>query len=73
MVKQVAADLVPEPDTGRVSTSVLKQRLGISGGVVYHFSESLHGDVDFFRAQASWWLGEKQVVNTLNAGLTLTW
>lgn len=72
-VKQVSADLMVDPSTGQIPTSVLKQRLGISAGVVYHFSESLHGDIDFFRAEVSWWLGEKQIVNTLNAGLTLTW
>ena len=46
---------------------------GPGRGVVYHFSDYLHFDIDYFRASAEWWLGETQVVNTFNAGLTLTW
>jgi hypothetical protein len=72
-VHEVPADVVPDPNTGMVSTSVLKQRVGIGAGVVYHLSDSLHYDIDYFRADAEWWLGETQVVNTINTGLTLTW
>ena len=28
---------------------------------------------DYFRAQATWFYGESQVVNVLNAGLTFNW
>ncbi len=59
--------------TGTQMVSVLKQRVGLAGGVVYHFSDYLHFDIDYFRASAEWWLGETQVVNTFNSGLTLTW
>ena len=73
-VHEVQGDLLDiDATTGMRSVSVLKQRVGIAGAVVYHFSEFLHFDIDYFRASAEWWLGEKQVVNTFNSGLTLTW
>jgi hypothetical protein len=51
----------------------LKSQMGISGVIVYHFTSYLHGAVDYFRSDVKWWLGEEQVVNSFNAGLTLTW
>jgi hypothetical protein len=56
-----------------VGYSVIKQQLGISAGVVYHFTQSLHFDIDYFRAQFAWYLGEKQAVNFVNAGATIQW
>jgi len=72
-VHEVIADVTADPNTGMISMSVLKQRVGIAGGVVYHLADNLHLDVDYFRADADWWLGESQVVNTINTGITLTW
>jgi len=73
-VHEVPGDLLDiDPNTGNRSVSVLKQRVGLAGAVVYHFSDYLHFDIDYFRASAEWWLGETQVVNTFNSGLTLTW
>lgn len=60
---------LPDP----IEFSVAKQQLGISAGVVYHFSEQLHLDVDYFRAQFEWHQGEKQSVNFVNAGMTVQW
>jgi hypothetical protein len=51
----------------------LKSQMGISGVIVYHFTSYLHGAVDYFRSDVKWWLGEEQVVNSFNAGATLTW
>jgi hypothetical protein len=51
----------------------LKSQMGVSGVVVYHFSPYLHGALDYFRADTTWWLGEEQVINSFNAGMTLTW
>lgn len=53
--------------------SVAKHQLGMSGGVVYHFTDQLHFDLDYFRANFAWYLGERQVVNFVNAGATLLW
>ena len=72
-VHEVPADVILDPATGMPSTSILKQRVGLAAGVVYHFSEFLHFDIDYFRASADWWLGEHQVVNTINSGMTLNW
>jgi hypothetical protein len=73
-VHEVPGDILDiDANTGMRSVSVLKQRIGVAGAVVYHFSDYLHFDIDYFRASAEWWLGETQVVNTFNSGLTLTW
>jgi hypothetical protein len=56
-----------------VGYSVIKQQLGISAGVVYHFTKVLHFDVDYFRANFAWYLGEKQAMNFVNAGATIHW
>jgi Gram-negative porin len=72
-VHEVPGDVVPDPMTGMVDQSVLKDQVGINASIVYHFSEALHFDIDYFRASAQWWLGESQVVNTINSGLILTW
>jgi hypothetical protein len=72
-VHEVTGDLVVDPTTLAVNESVLKQQIGINASVVYHFSENLHFDIDYFRASAEWWLGQTQVVNTFNSGMTLTW
>jgi hypothetical protein len=41
--------------------------------VVYHMTDYLHLALDYFRADFSWWLGEKQVVHFLSSGVTATW
>lgn len=53
--------------------SFIKSQMGINGGVVYHVSPALHLDLDYFRAQAKWYLGEKQTLNAINGGMTLSW
>jgi hypothetical protein len=54
--------------------NLLKHQLGFSGGIVYHIADNLHFDVDYFRADFRWQLGErKQVLNFVNAGLTFDW
>ena len=53
-------------------TDYLKSQRGISGVVVYHFTNYLHGALDYFRADTHWWGGEHQGVTSFNAGLTAT-
>jgi Gram-negative porin len=73
-VHEVPADVDPAFFVnGMPLISVLKDQIGINAGIVYHFSDSLHFDLDYFRAEAHWWLGENQVVNTYNSGLTMNW
>jgi hypothetical protein len=47
--------------------------MGINAGVVYNLTPNIHFDLDYFRAKAAWFLGESQVLNALNAGLTFNW
>jgi hypothetical protein len=57
-----------------LTQNLLKHQLGFSGGVVYHISDNLHFDVDYFRADFRWQLaGQKQVLNYVNSGLTFDW
>jgi hypothetical protein len=53
--------------------SVLRYQLGVDGGVVYNVSPAFHLDLDYFRAEAAWVLGERQVLHTLNGGVTFSW
>jgi len=53
--------------------SVIKTQRGISAGLVYHVSDALHIDLDYLNARFDWYLGEKQVLNYLNTGVTMTW
>ncbi len=65
-------DGVPDPGTGR-RNSIIDYQLGISGVFVYHFSRTLHGDIEYFRAQYHWYLGAHQNVNFINTGVTMVW
>ncbi len=57
-----------------LTINLLKHQLGLSAGVVYHISDVLHFDVDYFRADFRWQLaGQKQILNFINAGLTFEW
>jgi predicted porin len=53
--------------------SLIRYQLGISAAVVYHVNQTLHLDVDYFRASFRWQFGEKEDVNFVSAGMTLTW
>lgn len=53
--------------------SNIKNQIGINGGVVYNAADNLHFDLEYFRAEANWWLGEKQVLNSVAAGMTVNW
>ncbi len=58
---------------GNIPHSVVKSQTGINGGVVFNIKPWLHLDVDYFRAQFAWFLGEKQNVDNYNAGLVFNW
>jgi hypothetical protein len=53
--------------------SNIKYQTGINAGAVYNLSPNLHFDLEYFRAQAKWWLGEQQVLNSFAAGMTVNW
>jgi hypothetical protein len=79
----LASDSV-DPQSGGLSTvSVLKSQMAFAAAVVYHARSYLHFSVDYLRAQALYFgapavlaLGypaEKQNVNFISAGMTVTW
>jgi len=53
--------------------SVIKYQMGTNAGVVFNMTPNVHFDLEYFRAQAAWWLGEKQILNTGAFGLTFNW
>jgi hypothetical protein len=53
--------------------SVIKWQFGINGGVVFNVRPNLHIDLEYFRAQADWWLGESQVLHCASTGMTFNW
>ena len=54
-------------------SSVIKYQMGTNAGVVFNMTPNVHFDLEYFRAQAAWWLGEKQVLNTGAFGMTFNW
>lgn len=53
--------------------SNIKYQMGINGGVVYNLSPNLHFDLEYFRAEAKYWLGEQQVLNAFSSGMVVNW
>ena len=55
--------------------TMIKHQMGVNAGLVYNVLPNLHIDLDFFRAEALWYLvnglpQQKQVVWVGNAGMT---
>jgi hypothetical protein len=53
--------------------SIIKRQTGIAAAFVYHATENIHLDLDVLNAKFDWYRGEKQVVNYVNTGVTMTW
>ena len=60
-------------DKTQPQVSYIKYQMGINGGVVYNVTPNLHIDLEYFRAEAKWWLGEKQVLHSFASGMTVSW
>jgi hypothetical protein len=60
-------------DPMRQCASLIKRQIGYSAAVVYHIRDRVHLDLDYLRGDFAWFLGEKQTVNFINAGVTVTW
>ncbi len=65
-------DKAPTPVDGSPN-SVIKYQMGTNAGVVFNMTPSVHFDLEYFRAQAAWWLGERQILNTGAFGMTYNW
>jgi hypothetical protein len=67
---------VPTDTTGLTQISLyslIKDQVGLDVGVVYNPTGGLYFDLDYFRMQADWYLGERQVVHVFNCGMGLSW
>jgi hypothetical protein len=58
---------------GTSPISVIKYQRGYNAGVVYNMSPNVHFDLEYFRAEAAWWYGEHQNLNTGDFGMTFNW
>jgi hypothetical protein len=61
------------PPAGTLPASIIKYQMGVNAGVVFNFTPNVHFDLEYFRAEAAWWLGEKQILNTAAFGMTFNW
>ena len=69
----IARIFLTDLDLRSPAVSVIKYQMGINGGIVYNVTPNLHFDLEYFRAEARWWLGERQVLNTGAFGMTFNW
>jgi len=53
--------------------SVIKDRLGTAGTVVYHIDSSVTWSLQFFRAQHTFWMGQVQNMNFVHTGMDFIW
>lgn len=60
-------------DKTQPQVSNIKNQIGVNGGVVYNLAENVHFDLEYMRAEANWFLGEKQVLNNVSSGMTVNW
>jgi len=51
----------------------IKTQRGISAVANYRISKNLIADVDYFNAKHTWYLGDTQNVNIVNAGASIVW
>jgi hypothetical protein len=51
----------------------IKTQQGISAGLNYAFSEHLIAALEYFHADHTWYLGERQKLSFVNTGLTVVW
>lgn len=58
---------------GVLPQEIVNRQMGESAGAYYSLADSLVLAVDYFHADISFYLGDKQKVDTLNAGLSFIW
>jgi hypothetical protein len=64
-VQELATDVIN-------NLSVIKSRLGLNAGINYHLGPAVL-NAQVFRAQHTYWLGEKQNMTFVHAGMTFVW
>ena len=53
--------------------SPIKYQTGANAGIVYNMTPNIHWDIEYFRAEDKWFLGEQQVLNCGAFGVTFNW
>jgi hypothetical protein len=69
----IARVFLTDLDKSEPALSVIRSQMGINGGVVYNATPNLHFDLEYFRAEGKWWLGEKQVLHSAAFGMIFNW
>ncbi len=69
----IARVFLTPADKANPTVSNPKYQTGVNGGVVFNLSPNVHFDLEYFRAQAKWWLGEQQTLNSIASGMTVNW
>jgi hypothetical protein len=69
----IARVMLTDLDKTEKALSVIKYQMGINAGIVYNVTPSVHLDLEYFRAEAKWWLDEKQVLHCGTTGMTFNW
>jgi hypothetical protein len=69
----IARVFLTDLDKNHPEISVIKSQMGINGGIVYNATPNVHFDLEYFRAEAQWWLGEKQILNCGSFGAVFNW
>ncbi len=64
--------LLPSDETN-TAISLTKRQIGYSIVGVWHWTPHLHTSLEYMRGDFAWFLGEKQIVNFVSAGITATW
>jgi len=74
-IHMTTVDLTADPTNpfGDPGQSVIRSQAAVSAAVVYHARDWLHFAVDVMNADSKWDLGERQKINYVNAGTTITW
>ena len=60
-------------DKSQTWNSPIKFQMGINAGIVYNMTPNVHFDLEYFRAEDKWYLGESQVLNCGAFGVTFNW
>jgi len=72
-VRMTTLDLTAVAGTDQPPFSWIHTQAGLSAALVFHVRPWLHFAADYFRADSKWNLGERQLINFINAGTTVTW
>jgi hypothetical protein len=67
------ADAAAAAAAGSPIPDPIKTQRGIALGMNYAFSRNLIGALEYFNAQNTWYVGDSQVINAFNTGLTMIW